>query len=104
MVAPAPATDRLFTAAPPAAWIAVQAGGADPLTTRLLADAAVPSLVIDTDAPDDDPYGQRAAHCRPDFAVGDDFEPEAQCAAAQVLAPVERGELPVALIAQDRVM
>lgn len=103
-LAPAPATDRLFTAAPPAGWIAVQAGGADPLTARLLADAAVPSLVLDTDAPDDDPFGRFEAQGHTAFAVCDDFEHEAQCAAAQVLAHVERGELPVALIAQDRVL
>ncbi len=103
-LAPALATDRLFTAPPPAAWIAVQAGGADPLTARLLADAAVPSLVLDTDASDDDPFGRFEAQGHTAFAVCDDFEHEAQCAAAQVLAHVERGELPVALIAQDRVL
>ncbi|HZT54769.1 MAG TPA: hypothetical protein VFA35_00975, partial [Burkholderiaceae bacterium] len=103
-LAPAPATDRLFSAAPPAAWIAIQAGGADPLTARVLADAAVPALVIDTDAADDDPFGQLDAACRPAFAVCVDFEQEAQCAAAQVLAHIERGEAPVALIAQDRVL
>ncbi len=103
-LAPPPATDRLFTAPPPAAWIAVQAGGADPLTARLLADAAVPSLVLDTDAPDADPFGRFEAQGHAAFAVCDDFEHEAQCAAAQVLAHVERGELPVALIAQDRVL
>ena len=103
-LAPSPATDRLFTSAAPAAWIAVRAGGADALTARLLADAAVPTLVIDTDAAEDDPFGHLSPNCRPAFAVCDGFEHEAQCAAAQVLAHVQRGELPVALIAQDRVL
>ena len=103
-LSPPPATDRLFRSASPAAWIAVRAGGADALTERLLADAVVPTLVIDTDAADDDPFAQLAANCRPAFAVCDGFEHEAQCAAAQVLAHVQRGELPVALIAQDRVL
>ncbi|MEP7102056.1 MAG: hypothetical protein ABI781_16225, partial [Burkholderiales bacterium] len=103
-LAPAPATDRLFTATPPAAWIAVQAGGDDVLTARLLADADVPTLVIDTDAADDDAFANLPANCRPAFALCDGFEHEAQCAAAQVLAHVQRGELPVALIAQDRVL
>ena len=103
-LAPAPETDRLFTASPPAAWIAVQAGGADPLSARLLADAAVPTLVIDTDAPGDEVFATLDASRRPAFAVCDGFEHEAQCAAAQVLAHVQCGELPVALIAQDRVL
>ena len=103
-LAPPPATDRLFASAAPAAWIAVCAGGADALTARLLADAAVPTLVIDTDADDDDPFAQLAADSHPAFALCDGFEHEAQCAAAQVLAHVQRGELPIALIAQDRVL
>ena len=107
-LAPAPATDRLFTAPPPAAWIAVQAGGADALTVRLMAEATTVSLVIDTDPADDDlaldEFDDLPSHCRPAFALCDAFEHEAQCAAAQVLAHVERGEVPVALIAQDRVL
>ena len=103
-LAPAPATDRLFGMPPPAAWVAVQAGGADPLTARLLADAAVPVLVIDTDAAEDDAFANLPANRSPAFAVCDGFEHEAQCTAAQVLAHVQRGELPVALIAQDRVL
>jgi len=103
-LAPAPATDRLFAAAPPSAWIVVQAGGADALTMRLLPDAAPPCLLIDTDPADDDVFAGLNAACTPAFAVCDGFEHEAQCAAAQVLVHVQRGELPVALIAQDRVL
>lgn len=103
-LAPPPSTDRLFTARPAAGWIAVQAGGADALVASLLANAIAPALVIDTDADADDPFAALADGCQPAFAVCEGFEHEAQCAAAQVLLHVERGEVPVALIAQDRVL
>lgn len=103
-VAPAPPTDRLFTSAAPAAWIAVQAGGANPAIERLMEESSVPCLVLDTDASEDDAFRQVASRDAPAFAVCAGFEHEAQCAAAQVLAHVQRGELPVALIAQDRVL
>ncbi len=103
-LASAPVTDRLFAMTPPAAWIAVQAGGLDALTASLLNESPAPGLVIDTDVIGDDPFAGIALHCAPAFALCDDFEHEAQCAAAQVLAHVQRGELPVALIAQDRVL
>ena len=103
-LAPAPATDRLFEMAEPSAWIAVQAGGPDALIEALLVAAASPALVIETDATEGDPFSRMPAHCAPAFARCDDFEHEAQCAAAQVLAHVQRSETPVALIAQDRVL
>ena len=102
-LAPPLPTDRLFGLTP-AAWIAVQAGGADALTGRLIADADAPSLVLVADSPGDDAFGNVAMTCLPAFTVCDGFEHEAQCAAAQVLAHVQRGEVPVALIAQDRVL
>jgi len=40
----------------------------------------------------------------PAFHISDGFEDEAAAAAAQVLAHVERGETPIALIAQDRAL
>jgi len=98
---PSPATDRLY-ALRPAAWVIVQAGGPDPMATRLLHGAAAPGLCLDldpTDAARFDVHGQA-----PSFAVCDDFEHEAQCSAAQVLAHVRCGEVPVALISQDRVL
>lgn len=103
-LAPAPATDRLFTVPPPAAWIIVQAGGPDALTTRLITDGPAPALVLDTDPADDAPFAGLGANRAPAFALCDGFEHEAQCAAAQILAHVQRGELPIALIAQDRVL
>ena len=103
-LAAAPATDRLFSLVPPSAWIAVQAGGPDALTERLMADAMVPCLVLDTDVPMDDPFSAVRLDRGLAFAVCDSFEHEAQCAAAQVLEHVRCGEVPVALIAQDRVL
>jgi ATP-dependent helicase/nuclease subunit B len=103
--APALSTDRLFTAPAPAAWVAVQAGGPSPLIDRVMDESGVPCLTIDLDVSDDDPFALAAQQCAaPAFAVCDGLEHEAQCAAAQVLAHVQRGELPVALIAQDRVL
>jgi len=103
-LAPAPATDRLFSMAAPSAWIVVQAGGSDALTDALLSESRSHALVIDTDAAADDPFARTPPHSAPVFALCDDFEHEAQCAAAQVLDHLQRGELPVALIAQDRVL
>jgi len=99
--APVPATDRLHTLQP-AAWVVVQAGGADPFAARLLERSAVPCLCLDLDpreAARFDPPGPPPA-----FALCDDFEHEAQCSAAQVLDHVRRAEVPVALISQDRVL
>jgi len=98
-----PATDRLF-ALRPSAWIAVTAGGADPLAASLMEMAQVPTLEIDTDVDLAAPFADRPAGRVPAFFVCDGFEDEASAAAAQVLVHVERGETPVALIAQDRVL
>ena len=108
-LAPAPATDRLFAMAAPSAWITLQAGGPDPLCASLMAASARPGLVIDTDVDDADPFASIAPIATleagaPAYTVCDDFEHEAQCAAAQVLAHVRDGEVPVALIAHDRVL
>ena len=102
--APAPATDRLFAMPAPSAWIVVRAGGDDALTTRLLAACAVPSLIVDADPVGDDPVEAVPEQTFLTRALCDDFEHEAQCAAAQVLAHVRAGETPVALIALDRVL
>jgi ATP-dependent helicase/nuclease subunit B len=98
----ASATDRLF-ALEPAAWVMVVAGGVDPLSRSLLERAAVPALQIDTDVDLAEPflYGPTAA---PAFHVCDGFEDEAAATAAQVLKHLDRGETPVALIAQDRAL
>lgn len=95
-------TDRLFVVEP-VAWVMVAAGGVDPLARSLLERAAVPALQVDTDVDPAEPFRDSPA-AAPAFHVCDGFEDEAQAAAAQVLAHVERGETPVALIAQDRAL
>ena len=94
-----PPTDALFELQP-GAWIALQAGGPDPLTESLLAHARVPCLKLLADADLDQalPLGHvDEARCQ-------DFEDMAQCSAAAVLQHLAAGRAPVALIAQDRVL
>ena len=102
-LAPAPITDRLF-ALKTSAWIVLQAGGPDALSTRLQNAADAPGLLIDCDPPSDRPFGLLGRSGMPALAVCASFEDEAACAAAQVLEHLRRGEQPVALIAQDRVL
>jgi ATP-dependent helicase/nuclease subunit B len=102
-VSAAPASDSLFSNEP-AAWFAVSAGGRDALTMNLLeaASARTECVVIDLDA------GGSALGPAPDpepaLAVCEDFEDEAQSAAAQVLCHLKAGCRPVALVAQDRIL
>lgn len=101
----APSTDRLF-ALRPGAWVVLQAGGPDPFAQALL-DAApgpTPCLLVDADPPAGRLWPSGAQHAPPALAVCDGFEHEAQAAAAQVVAHLQRGEQPVALVAQDRVL
>lgn len=95
--APTPLTDRLF-ALHPAAWVVLQAGGADPLAEALLAQTGA-GLVIDADAALDE-----AAVDAPALAVCAGFESEARRAAALVLAHCAAGRVPVALVGQDRLL
>ncbi len=102
----AASTDRLFDLRP-SAWIAIQAGGADPLALALLTRGEAPALVVDTDVPLDQPFAAIARELAaepPAHALCDGFEDEAWAAAAQVLDHLGRGERPVALVALDRVL
>lgn len=93
--------DALF-ALRPQGWVAVHAGGPEPLVRALLDEAEAPVLEIDTD-----PAGDALFEgVSPDAQLLPclDFEDEAQMAAAQVLRHLAAGEAPVALIAQDRVL
>ncbi len=101
----APATDRLF-ALRPAAWIAVSAGGRDPLTLNLLeaAPRQTPCLGVDLDNGLGETDALRAPTHSPSLVVCKDFEDEAQCTTAQLLSDLAQGRRPVALIAQDRVL
>ncbi|HEY6134565.1 MAG TPA: PD-(D/E)XK nuclease family protein [Rubrivivax sp.] len=101
--APAPASDALFGARP-AAWVSVQAGGVDPLVDNLLVAAECPSLVIDSDVSSEDPFAAVAAKPPPRLVVADGLEGEARATAAEVIAALNAGLAPVALIALDRVL
>ncbi len=101
----APATDALFNLRP-SAWVLVRAGGADPLCEALLAQAAaqgIPCLLLDADRTLEQ-LAQDPAPARLQEACCEDRESLAQCTAATVLEHVRRQEVPVALIAQDRVL
>lgn len=98
---PAPATERLF-ALRPSAWITLQIGGPDPLAEALLGHAGTPSLRLQADGPMDDPWGPVAATADVERLLCDDFEAEAQAAAATVIAALNAGRAPIALVALDR--
>ncbi|MEO8153429.1 MAG: PD-(D/E)XK nuclease family protein [Rhizobacter sp.] len=99
-LAPPRPTDVLFSFTP-SAWIAIQAGGGDALTQRLLSLASEhrPCLMLDCDGPAD-----AALAASLSLQACDGFEHEAECATAQVLAHLQQGASPVALVAQDRVL
>ncbi|MFT3955284.1 MAG: PD-(D/E)XK nuclease family protein [Piscinibacter sp.] len=95
----APASDRLFELRP-AAWIVVQAGGADALAQALAANARdLPVLIVDAD----DAVARALVQAEPPaLARCDGFEDEAQRAAARVLQHLAQDQWPVALIGLDR--
>lgn len=96
----AAATDLLHSHRP-SAWVVVRAGGVDPLVTTVLASMpqGIPCLVLDADAAVLDALPADVA-----MAVCDGLEHEAACAAAEVLSQVGAGRVPVALVAQDRLL
>ena len=102
-LAAAPATEALFGLRP-SGWIVVQAGGADPLIESLSDAATVPVLRLEADPAPGDLLGLRPDAGRLALGVCDDFEDEAQRTAAEVLAHVDAGRVPVALVAQDRLL
>ncbi|XHS77636.1 PD-(D/E)XK nuclease family protein [Burkholderiaceae bacterium UC74_6] len=94
-----PPTDALF-GLQAGAWIAIQAGGADPLADALLGAVSVPALklIADVDLDAALPLGRvEQVGCA-------EFEDLAQCSAAAVLQHLIEGRGPVALVAQDRVL
>lgn len=100
-----PSTDLLFSARP-SAWLVLQAGGADPLTEALMNDAAaqgIPCLRLCADNALADPFEPMAA-ATPTLLTVASLEDEAWAAAAATIEATNRGETPVALIAQDRLL
>ncbi|NRF69941.1 PD-(D/E)XK nuclease family protein [Aquincola sp. S2] len=101
----APASDVLFTLRP-AAWIVLQAGGADPLVQALVDEATSRATALlrlqadpSSEAPFDDIHaaGLQAWHAA-------DAEDEAVAAAAAVIDAVHLRAGPVALVAEDRAL
>ncbi len=94
-------TDTLF-ALRPAAWLALRMGGVDPLVEGLLAAAEVPALRILADPEPDDPYAAVAANLQMERIWCEDFEGEAQAASTAIIAALNAGHAPVALVVLDR--
>jgi ATP-dependent helicase/nuclease subunit B len=97
-----PAIDALWSHQA-SAWIGVNAGGADAMAMALL-DRADAALWIDADGPPDRPFDAAAALPAPVGLRAQGLEDEAQAAARAVLEALDRGQAPVALIAQDRLV
>jgi len=98
----AAATDVLFDLRP-GLLVALQAGGADALTERLLAAQAArgaAALRLLADAPASTPWWT-VASAPPALAAFTDAETEAQAVAARVLTELRQGQ-PVALVALER--
>ncbi len=92
-------TDALFRVRP-AAWAVVQAGEVDALMASVVAQFPGPALWLEVNPPE----GTAITDMRqvPSLVACRDAEEEAQVAAARVLRHVADGEVPVALVAQDR--
>jgi len=98
-----PSVDALW-ASTTSMRIALRVGWVDPSVRAWMGSASeAPALWIDADLALDDFPARPAAAAR-SFTVCRNFEDEAQHAAAQLLGHIERNELPVALIALDRVL
>ncbi len=91
--APAP-TDRLF-AHRAAAWIVLRIGGADRLSEAVAAASGAPALVIDLDRSPRPVTAARRWRC-------ESLEDEAEAAVAEIVAALDAGRAPVALVALDR--
>jgi len=102
-----PPTQDVLWRQRPAAWIGIQIGGRQGLTEALL-DAAVergtPVLRLDADPPAETPFDAAARLPAPRRWLCDGLEGEAQAATFAVLEAIDRGDVPVALIAQDRLV
>jgi ATP-dependent helicase/nuclease subunit B len=94
-------TDRLY-AHRPTAWIVVRLGGTVPAAEGLLGHANIPSLLLQADPPSDAPFDAVAMHAEVQRVLCDDFESEAQAAAAEIFDALNAGRTPVALVALDR--
>ena len=101
-----PATDRLWTRPMPGlAGLAL--GGGDPLVERLLDVAAKTGhavLSLDADPAVEAPFADAAAWPEPRRLRVETLEDEAAAAVVCVLEAVDAGRVPVALVAEDRLV
>ena len=96
-------TDGLFGLLP-SAWVAVTIGGPDEIALAVAALGHAPALQLIVDAPADDPFSAVCRQANIQRFVCEDFEAEAQAAAAEVIAALDAGRAPVALVALDRAL
>jgi ATP-dependent helicase/nuclease subunit B len=86
----------------PAAWVVLRFGGVDAAAEALLDRHGVPSLLIDLDPDEAHPFDAVCQRPGLERWLSDDFEDEAQAAAAVVLEALQASRTPVALVALDR--
>lgn len=96
-------TDSLF-ALRPSAWVTVVAGGPDAVAEAVASQGTAPALRLVLDAPAEDPFSAISHQARLQRFICDDFESEAQAAAAEVVRALNAGRAPVALVALDRAL
>ena len=88
--------------AQPGAWVVLRLGGADAAAEALLDQQGVPSLLLDLDPDEAAPFGAVCKRGGVQRWLCEDFEDEAQAAAAVVITALQAGQTPVALVALDR--
>ena len=104
-------TDRLFELRP-SAWITLTLGGSDVVADAVAAAAAAdgafgggtPGLQVVADAPAEEPFMHVCGLDSVQRVLCEDFEAEAQAAAAHVIDALNAGRAPVALVALDRAL
>ena len=96
-------TDCLFGLRP-SAWVAVTIGGPDAVALAVASQGHAPALQLVVDAPADEPYSVLCRQAEIQRFVCEDFEAEAQAAAAEVIQALAAGRAPVALVALDRAL
>ena len=97
------ATDRLFDLRP-AAWVLVQIGGPDAVAEAVAGQGHASALRLLADAPIDDPFAAVCQLGQVQRLLCEDFEAEAQAAAAELIGALNAGRAPVALVALDRAL
>jgi ATP-dependent helicase/nuclease subunit B len=86
----------------PAGWVVLRVGGHDPVAEAVMAAGSSAGLVLQADPQPDAALSLLSAPIAQ--AVCKDFEDEAQTTAAHLLALLQQGRQPLALVALDRVL